>query len=60
MKRGASLWSPVEKDERSSCSGIYTYETVTFVERKNYNEFSCQDIKNGNQIIIQSNRFKIH
>jgi hypothetical protein len=34
-------------------SGIYTVETVHIVERKKTIIFSYQDIKNGNQIIIQ-------
>jgi 4-hydroxyphenylpyruvate dioxygenase len=60
MKRGArSFMEPtVEKDEFGEVvrSGIYTYgETVhVFVERKIIRVFSCQVIRNGNQITIQS------
>jgi 4-hydroxyphenylpyruvate dioxygenase len=57
------LWSHVEKDEHGEVvrSGIYTYgETVhIFLERKKtIMVFSYQDIKNGNQIIIQATGLK--
>jgi hypothetical protein len=48
----------IEKDEFGEVvrSGIYTYgeQFIFFVERKNYKEFSCLVIKNGNQIIIRN------
>jgi hypothetical protein len=58
MKRGCTFFYGANRreDEHGEVrSGIYTYgETVhIFVERKTIMVFSYQDIKNGNQIIIQ-------
>jgi 4-hydroxyphenylpyruvate dioxygenase len=65
MKRGAkSFMEPtVERTKMVKwfvLESILTVKLFIFVNRKNYNGIFCQAIKNGNQIIIKTNRFKIH